>query len=230
MTPPPHGTPSELATVEALLFQMGFLLRLYQDDYGDDEASPLSFLRGWLTIPIQFYTATLVYANTTASRNGLAGKIDLSLPRDLERTASPALRTARAAAKPWTVFIFVITAGVMILWCASIFIWILVQDTVLPNLSNLGEINFASKSAPLPAAQPGLLDFQSLLRNKNLGIANTADIIKGIKDSALRVGSVQDPANNRDVMVLAADANPANGNSSDLRRRLTKPESGRIYS
>ena len=71
LIPSANKTSDDTTAVEALLFQMGWLLRLYQDDYSDDKETPLTYLQGFLTIPVQFYTAAFEYANATYARNAI---------------------------------------------------------------------------------------------------------------------------------------------------------------
>ena len=66
LTPGPNATSDDTEMTNALLFQLGFVLRLTQDDFSDDKESPLNLLRGFLTIPIQFSTIAWQWVNATS--------------------------------------------------------------------------------------------------------------------------------------------------------------------
>ena len=77
-----------------LLIQLGYTLRLYQDDFPDDLQGPLDVLRGILTIPIAFSTMARVYLNNTTTKN----ITNAPLPAELETTVSGAHATFRVIA------------------------------------------------------------------------------------------------------------------------------------
>jgi hypothetical protein len=72
------------------------------------EKTPLTYLQGFLTIPIQFYTAGFEYANATYARNAitLEGSY-LNVPSDLETKVSGASIKFCVHAKDWTFGYFV---------------------------------------------------------------------------------------------------------------------------
>jgi len=240
LVPPASVTNDDTITVDALLFQLGWLLRLYQDDYGDDKESPLTYLRGFLTIPLQFYTAAFIYANATSARNGISIEgIDLSLPSDLVTKVSAALTRPRAIAKQWTFWVFTGTASVLILWCWSIFVWILKQETISPNISSFAEIDFGSRwflsnSQRVLGGnnQSAVEGFQSMLRDKSLGNAKTKDIVEAVKDSILRVAAVQDSTSteNEEVIVLATAAMNSTEENLERVEGLRRLEPNKKYS
>src|SRR5437762_3262202 len=51
--------------IASLTWALGWLMRLYDDDYPDDNATPLTHLQNFLAIPIQFTIACIIYANST---------------------------------------------------------------------------------------------------------------------------------------------------------------------
>jgi hypothetical protein len=208
--PSANKTSDDTIAVEALLFQTGWLLRLYQDDYRDDKETPLTYLQGLLTIPVQFYTAAFEYANATYARNAiiLEGNY-LNVPSDLETKVSAALIKFRVQAKDWTFWVFCGVVSILMLWCGIIFVWILIQETAFPNISSFAEINFGSKWF-LPSSQgsgdsrqPGTEGFQSMLWAKRLGNAETRAIVRTIENSMTRVAAKKDSTENEDVIVLA---------------------------
>jgi hypothetical protein len=212
LVPSANKTSDDTIAVEALLFQTGWLLRLYQDDYSDDKETPLTYLQGFLTIPVQFYTAAFEYANATYARNAitLAGDY-LNVPSDLETKVSGALIKFRVQAKDWTFWVFCGAVSMLVLWCAIIFMWILRQKPAFPNISSFAEVNFGSKwflpnsqsSVGGDSCQSGSGGFQSMFWAKRLGNAETRVIVKTIENSMTRVAAKEDSAENEEVIVLA---------------------------
>ena len=210
--PSANKTSDDTIAVEALLFQIGWLLRLYQDDYRDDKETPLTYLQGFLTIPVQFYTAAFEYANATYARNAITLEgTYLNIPSDLETEVSAALIKFRVQAKDWTFWVFCGVVSMLMLWCGIIFVWILIQRPAFPNISSFAEINFGSKwflpnsqgSVDGDSRQSGAGNFQSMLWAKRLGNAETRAIVDTIEDSITRVTAKEDPIRNEEVVVLA---------------------------
>jgi hypothetical protein len=210
--PSANKTSDDTIAVEALLFQIGWLLRLYQDDYRDDKETPLTYLQGLLTIPVQFYTAAFEYANATYARNAITLEGNyLNVPSDLETEVSAALIKFRVQAKDWTFWVFCGVVSVLTLWCGIIFVWVLSQEAAFPNISSFAEINFGSKWF-LPnsqgnlggnSCQSGTEGSQSMLWAKRLGNAETRAIVKTIEDSMTRVAAKKHSTKNEEVIVLA---------------------------
>jgi hypothetical protein len=156
------------------------------------EKAPLTYLQGFLTIPIQFYTAAFEYANVTYARNAitLEGSY-LNAPSDLETKVSGASIKFRVHAKDWTFWVFCGAVSMLILWCAVIGVWILRQEIAFPNISSFAEINFGSKwflpnsqgSLGGGSGQSGTGRVRSMLWAKRLGNAETIAIVKTIEDS-----------------------------------------------
>src|SRR5436190_137827 len=82
------------------------------------------------------------WINATATTN----TTEFALPWDLEIMASVAEVTYRAIAKPWTVRLFIALTMLLLIWCNSILLWILAQDTAAPNLWSFVEVDIGSKS------------------------------------------------------------------------------------
>jgi hypothetical protein len=151
------------------------------------EKTPLTYLQGFLTIPIQFYTAAFEYARNAITLEGSY----LNVPSDLETKVSGASIKFRVHAKDWTYWVFCGAVSMLILWCAVIGVWILRQEIAFPNISSFAEINFGSKwflpnsqgSLGGGSRQSGTGSFRSMLWAKRLGNAETIAIVKTIEDS-----------------------------------------------
>jgi len=238
--PPANEISYDAMAVDVLLFQLGWLLRLYQDDYSDDKDTPVTYLQGLLTIPVQFYTAAFEHANATYARNGITLEgIDLTVPPDLETKISATLIKPRAKAKLWTFCVFVGTASILILWCGIIFVWVLGQETAFPNISSFAEIDFGSKwflpngqrSLRGDSNQSGIEGFQSMLRAEGLGNAESRAIVGTVKDRIIRVAAKQDSAQNKEVIILATiDLNSAEEENLERAESLTRLVPNKKYS
>jgi hypothetical protein len=207
-TPKVNDTSDNAVMVDALLVQLGWLLRLYQDDFGDDQESPVNFLRDMLIIPIQFTTAAWQFANATAEYfPGL-----YALPSDLITTASAARVTARVMATPWTVYVFISVASVLYVWGASVLCWVLFWlKTPSPNTSGFLEVDVSSKMARLSSHIHGqsdeasgstIVDLSSMLQRSELGNAESSRIAKVIKGKRLRVQALRNLRQDESHIVL----------------------------
>ena len=87
LTPGLNATSDDTELSNALLFQLGWVLRVYQDNFREADGVALALLRGFLTVPIQFSTLVWVFANATASPSDIG---HFALPPDFETTASAA--------------------------------------------------------------------------------------------------------------------------------------------
>src|SRR5277367_886335 len=87
LSPGSNAISDDTELTNVLLFQIGWGLRLSQDDFPDDKDSPLNFLRGFLTIPIQFSTVAWQFVNAT---------VFASDPQSTLHALHPDLDTSRA--------------------------------------------------------------------------------------------------------------------------------------
>lgn len=187
-TPTTNLTSDDTEMTTGLLFQIGWLLRLYQDDFADNDFIPLNFLRGLLTVPIQFTVTALQYVNSTVSAIDPQSNT-YALPADLKTTASAARSTYRAiSTKPWTVYTFIAVVIVLLL-CGNILfalVWTKPPLAAVPIISSFSEIDATSKSGRLLTQQP-FQDYCSALRQAGLGNACSADIVQGVRRKNIRV-------------------------------------------
>jgi hypothetical protein len=205
LTPGFNITSDDTETVNALLYSLGFALRLYQDEFTGDSQLPLVLLQGFLAVPIQFATMAWERTNATSGSNGS----EFALPADLETTASIAEVTYRAKAKPWTVCVFMVLTAVLLLWCNSILLWILTQKTASPNLSSFVEVDIGSKSTEPPtvdhaesATEVPIEDWSTMLKRAGLGNAGTTRVVQCLKDKRIRVAGVDCAADEKSLVLV----------------------------
>lgn len=182
-----NATDDATEQTNAVLFQFGFFLRLYQDYFVGDVQGPINLLRGFITVPYQFGTAAwqLIYsANNSSSL--------LALPLDLQTTASIATFQNRALADPWTVYTFIAATGSMVLCATLIIFYIWVQGPPPPNTSSIGDIDLTSKCpSPGESGEDDIVQaLPVLLRRRSLSNARLHDIIRAIKGWWIRVGGM----------------------------------------
>jgi hypothetical protein len=190
LTPGNNATSDDTELTNAMLFQIGWVLRLSQDDFPDDKDSPLNFLRGFLTIPIQFSTVAWQFVNATIYASDPQSTL-YSLPPDLDTTASATQVTYRVVStKPWTVYAFMAAVVVLLLWSNSLFGYMISQKTIVPNRSAFSDIDVSSKSTYPPNGVEALrpvCDYSSALRDAGLGNAQSSKIVKGLNEKVVRV-------------------------------------------
>jgi hypothetical protein len=109
-------------------FDIGWALRLYQDDYRNYPGGPLDVLKGFLTVPIQFSTAAWLWASFD------------TLPQDLLTTASFSTSSQRALGKLWVLIVFTAGAGALILLSVAALLWV-VRGPRIPDSPRWSELD-----------------------------------------------------------------------------------------
>ena len=197
-----NGTSDDAELSDAVVFQLGWILRSYQDNFRGVPSLPLDLLLGFLVVPLQFSTLALVAFNATFSQTD-PPIFRALIPQDMETTASAAYITYRALATPWIVYIFIASAWLLLIWASVISGYILTQSTVVPNTSVFPEIDVSSKSSAsitLPEYSHGIEECSAMLRNEHLGNAETHAIITAIQRKRIRVAQLSD--GNESIVVL----------------------------
>src|SRR2546423_14670306 len=214
-----NGTSDDTAMANALVFQLCWVLRLYQDNFPSTKQNPLDILRGFLSVPFVFSTVVWVYANITVSTQLAAGAMAIPLPRDLETTASPADASFRAIAEPRTVHVFSAAVAILVLLGWYLLAMTLIRKTVAPNASSFLEIDVSSKSAfenprgtlngeVVPNSPENLY---TMLRNAGLGNAESGAILKEAQNKRVRVASLTDGEDGNRHLVLIIGTDNAEG-------------------
>ena len=172
----------------SLLYQIGWGLRLAQDEFRDDTYSPLNFLRGMLTVPVQFTVIAWQFVNATAYALDPETS-DFALPADLEVTASAAESTYRAlSTKPWTVYFFMGLVALLVFWSNLFFGFMYTQQAIVPNTSAFAEVDASSKSAyPRSQRVRPVRDYSTALREAGISNAQTATIVQALRNKTIRL-------------------------------------------
>lgn len=210
--PGPNATSDDTEMVNSLLFGIGFALRLYNDEFSSDSLLPLDLLQGFISVPFQFSTTAWQWVNATQASNE---STLYALPADLETTATISDVTYRAIASKWTICGFIILTGLLLIWCNSIFLWILRQKTAIPNSSSFVEVDIGSKSA-YPSEVTGLRedgklpqvdyqDWSKMLRTAGLGNSESRAITQMVKDRKIRVVALKGEAESNFLVLVAAN-------------------------
>jgi hypothetical protein len=110
-------------------FDIGWALRLYQDDYRNYPGGPLDVLKGFLTVPIQFSTTAWQWASFD------------TLPQDLLTTASFSTSSQRALGKLWMLIVFTAGAGSLILLSALSLLWVVIWSARTPDSQRWSELD-----------------------------------------------------------------------------------------
>ena len=184
--PGPNVTSDDAIMVGSVMFDLGWYLRLYKDQFSDDEQSPLTLLQNFLTIPIQFSTTALQFSNATLP----PGSGIFAMPSNLETTASAAQITPRFIGQLWTVCAFIATSSVLVIWAGCILGWILFQrKPLLHDPSAFPEVDIVSRSGSRTDQGPSL---SNLVQCEELTNPGTCAITKGIRRGKGRLVMVQD--------------------------------------
>jgi hypothetical protein len=144
--PGSDATSDDAVMVNSLMFELGWYLRLYEDQFNGAGQVPLNLLQNFLTIPIQFSTTALQYVN--ASLQNVASPGTFAMPSYLEASASGAQITPRFIGQLWTVCTFIAVSSVLVSWAGCILGWIIFfnKDPLLTDPSAFPEWDIVSKS------------------------------------------------------------------------------------
>ncbi|KAH0551196.1 hypothetical protein GP486_007477 [Trichoglossum hirsutum] len=197
--PGDNSTSNDAVMVGSFIFQLGWYLRLYKDQFRDDQQSSLNLLRNFLTVPIQFSTTALQFSNATLQPI-FPGAGVFAIPSELETTASAARIQPRFIGKLWTVCAFVGTGGFLVLWAGCILGWILFQKPALFDSSAFPEFDMASKSGS--STQRGLYTISDLTEIEDLASAGSWEITKAMRRKTGRVIETQSRAQNTNHFVF----------------------------
>lgn len=205
---------------EATLFDLGWVTRLYHDDFPADTQVPRDLFRGFLAIPLQFGTAAWEFANASHSLDG----DKYALPQYMETTASATRTRYRALAAPWTVYLYISLVGLSTLWATSI--TIITFFPVGPNTSSFSDIDISSKSGHLNTTDGRGLhtEYGLALRIAGLSNASTRELMPFIRGHTIRICHIEGLTNRKYIVSIIK----ANGEhwDSNAGLRVLERENG----
>jgi hypothetical protein len=134
--PNANSTSADRILIESLTWSMGWLLRFYEDDFPDDNTTPLRHLQNFLAVPIQFAIACIIQANST----NIPG-FTFPLPNDMITTAEGGISTQRLVGQKWTLAVFIATAGTLLLIALVILFWMITIKAGFPPISDIPEVD-----------------------------------------------------------------------------------------
>jgi hypothetical protein len=203
------STADDNIMIEALQFQLTYIMRQRQDQYTDNQAAILNLLHGILAVPIQLSAFAWYAANLSVSANNSNTGL-YAIPEDLQTIAQAVYPTDRLmASDPWTVYTFIGIVSFLLLWSNSLFGFLYWQNAMVPNTSLFSEIDICSKSSyPLggrhgPEGTRSLIDYNCALREADLANAQSTQILRGIKDKTVRVGVIEDAVTGKGSLLIA---------------------------
>jgi hypothetical protein len=194
LTPHINVTSDDTIMTNAALFQIGLVLRLMQDDFPNNQDTPLNFLRGFLTIPIQFTVSAWQFVNATVFALDPQSS-RYALPPDLEATASPAQVTYRTVStRPWTFYVFSAVLTALVLYSISLFTFIrwhtphglTIYQSLYPEIDVTSMASCPPKNDESHKVDGGL-DYSSALRNSGLRNADSKTVLKRIGGMNIRI-------------------------------------------
>jgi hypothetical protein len=132
--------------IASLTWSLGWLMRLYDDDYPDDHNTPLIHLQNFLAIPIQFTTACIIYANSTQNLPADS----YPLPDDMTTNAQTGVVIQRLLGWTWALVIFLAVGGILIVLALGILGWMIRCKALLLPPSDTPEVDMAQRSRASP--------------------------------------------------------------------------------
>jgi hypothetical protein len=216
--PGPDPISDDAIMVSAFMYEMGWYLRLYEDQFSDDGQDPLNLLQNFLTIPIQFSTTALQFSNASLEA-ALPGSGMFPMPSELEATASAAQITPRFTGQLWTVCTFIAVCSVLVLWAGCILGWILFNSRpLLTDPSAFPEWDVVSKSAcdtEHESTRPTLSEFA---QEKGLTNASSWAIQRAMRGKRAQVIEVQYGGQRTYYLLLVEPEGIVSENEVALRR------------
>jgi hypothetical protein len=212
--PGSNATSDDAVMVNSFMFGLGWYLRLYKDQFSDDEQSPLNLLQNFLTVPIQFSTTALEFSNATLEAK-FPGTGLFPMPSEMETTASAAQITPRFIGQLWTVCVFIAMCSVLVLWAGCILGWILFQKPLLTDPSAFPEFDIVSKSECRTQQGRTLSD---LARSEELTNAGSWTITKAVRQKTGRVIRIRSPGEETYHLVFVLLEDMAFEQGIDLKR------------
>jgi len=134
---PPPGSSStssvELTKISSITYDITWLHRTYKVAFPDQKDTPISYLRNFLAVPLQFGVVAVEYANYTVEDiviNLAFGGVGFPLPEALRTTAVGGRSTTRLVIQEWTGWTFIGGAIGMLAVSAAGIVWVLSRDVV----------------------------------------------------------------------------------------------------
>lgn len=208
---------SNTNVTSAYLTQIGWFLRLYQDEFKYDTGSPTRLLEGQLIVQQQFTVNAWQFANASLAAHS-ANSSAFALPPDLQATAAPARYRYRAISKyPATVYTFIGIGSSLLLSLVPFLCFLFRSKADVPNASHFSEVDLSSRSGypirTLPDNPPDVLDYGSKMRRLGLSNANSMQIVADTKNRFMRFAEIKDEAEESFRVLVVGD-------SKELERTL----------
>ena len=200
--PGSDATSDNAVMANSLMYELGWYLRLYEDQFNGAGQVPLNLLQNFLTIPIQFSTTALQFSNATLEAI-LPESGTFAMPSYLEATASGAQITPRFIGQLWTVCTFIAICNVLVLWAGCILGWILFNKTrLLTDPSAFPEWDIVSKSGCDTEHGSTRTTLPGLAQEKGLTNAGSCAIPKAVRGERAKVVEVQCRGRNTYYLLL----------------------------
>lgn len=214
--PGPNAISDDAVMVSSFMYELGWYLRLYEDQFRDDWQDPLNLLQNFLTIPIQFSTTALQFSNATLQAISPGSGI-FSMPPELEATASAAQITPRFTGQLWAVCTFIAICSALVLWAGCILWWILFNKTrLLTDPSAFPEWDIVSKSGRDTERGSAHSTLPDLAQSKGLTNAGSRAIPKVMRGKRVQVVEVQYRGQNTYYLLLIEPEDMASENGIAL--------------
>ena len=144
----PSSSQNDLHMTSSLTYATTWLLRLYDDVFPDDTHTPLSHLHNFLAIPQQFMVTCLQFANYSvppdlARELGIEGRF--ALPGDMQTVASRGVSTTRLLAVGWVVWVYIASAGVVVVAVGGVILGMVVRREGIPASTGFVEVDLAAR-------------------------------------------------------------------------------------
>jgi hypothetical protein len=148
LTPDPNEWGPNITMVNALIFELAFAARLYEEVFPDDSSSPATYLQNWMATPLQFMAAGVATANTTIT-NTLLSRIApglFAMPANTTTTARSGRLLQRFVARPWTVWLFISSSAFVVGGVGVGLIWMFLNKRPVLKSAGIEAVDIAARA------------------------------------------------------------------------------------
>lgn len=138
----PRSSESQVDTtnINALNYFLVWAHRTYRYSFPDDRNTLITSLHNFLAVPLQFTVTAVQFSNYTASQLGLGS---FPMPNDTITVATSGRSSSRLYIQPWAGWLFIAGNLALLLFVFGGILFMLMQDTKLPQTTGVEELDFA---------------------------------------------------------------------------------------
>lgn len=157
--PPPESNRTlEITKINSITYDLTWLHRTYQVSFPDQKDTPLSYLRNFLAVPLQFGVVATAFANYSTDPLTLGfilGGKTLPLPEEMRTVAIGGRSTSLLVIRAWTGWTFIAGTAGMLAACVGGIGWLMMRRVRVFGTTGIPELDILRVAGqPLPPPPP----------------------------------------------------------------------------